>query len=163
MRFKEFLENVIDKEDEFKRKRSKNFQKKLSNLAADIPNAFKKQEEVEKEVQEKINAIKQRGATSSYEFKHPALMADYVKGTNPVSTIYFAHVDKDDKLQAHAEKIVARDKNKIIHALKIDLAAIKALKPLCDEAPAPQYPLRMIDYAETEFKRMLDYFESIKK
>lgn len=58
MRFKAFLENVVDGEDKFKQKRGADFKAKIAKLADEMPGYFQKQADLEKHVNDTIKNLK---------------------------------------------------------------------------------------------------------
>lgn len=160
-------EAIVDKSDAFKQKQRDNFYARLQKVADEIPNHFKRQEDIEAAVRRGKDEILSKGATAKSEFKYPSILSQFRKNINPVEALYHVADDElvsmhDKKLVAFAKQIVSRDKDKIIKAVETDLAALKKLHDLARKAPAPQYAHEPISYTSHLFQNMLEFFKKFK-
>ena len=81
MRFKHFLENVIDSEDKFNKKRSKDFDGKIKNVIDSIPGALKLQADLEKHVSDTVQKLKNDANKkfSKYRLQLAGVLKEYNK------------------------------------------------------------------------------------
>jgi hypothetical protein len=138
MRFKPFIENVIDADDDFKKKRSDDFRKKIQSIADDLPNAFQKQEELEKYVDDQLVVLraKMNDSLKRYRLELAPIAKEYQANTTIPDLIYFNNDPRDEHYDL-AKQFMDKHGEVVLKAVEDYIDGMKVLKKWSDEQKWP--------------------------
>jgi len=96
MRFKTFLENVLDASEKFKKKQVDNFEKRVNGVALNLPNTFFKQDQQEAHVNNEIVKLKNHANTKmrKYRLMLAPILKEYPKD-HSILDLFGAFEDPD--------------------------------------------------------------------
>ena len=129
MNFDTFLaENVVDGSDRFKAKRSGDFVAKLQGMAADMPNTFNHQADLERHVAAELDRIQVASdkALHTHILELGPIRHEYIAGTSVLNMLYYTS-DPQDEHYPLAKAFVDKHGKEVQAAIDSELKAMKEL------------------------------------